>query len=255
MWRDDVDYTQVGRPARDPARTWSRRVVQVGAVALVAWAGVATPSSAHVIVTPSTTAAGAHAVLEFSVGHGCKNSPTTKLTIQLPPGINSVTPTRTALWKVEKKLEKLDPPVVDAHGNKIVERVGSVTFSTGTPLPDGQREVFELAVQLPDAEGKNLVFPTIQTCQVGESAWIEVPQNGQNIKELALPAPALVISMPADSGHHGATSTTGDSQSGKATAAAPEANDDKPLTYAALAAGVLGSVLGGTVLLRQRRRT
>ncbi|WP_433005612.1 YcnI family copper-binding membrane protein [Kribbella sp. CA-294648] len=249
MWRDDGDLNPADRPARRQARTWLGRVVPVGALALAGLAGAALPASAHVIVTPSTTVAGAHALLEFSVGHGCKDSPTSKITIQIPVGINSVTPTRTALWTVEKKLEKLDPAVVDAHGNKIVERVASVTFSTDTPLPDGQRDVFELAVQLPDAEGTNLVFPTIQTCQVGESAWIEVPQNGQTIKDLALPAPALVISKAADDGHHAGTS------SAETAAPTPSSNDDGLLTYAALAAALLATALATTALLRQRRPT
>jgi uncharacterized protein YcnI len=260
MWRDDAGSTRVqadegdGDSARTRARTWSRRVVQAGAVALVVGSvGLSTPASAHVIVTPSTTAAGANAVLEFSVGHGCEDSPTTKITIQMPTEITSVTPTRSALWKVEKKTEKLDPPVVDAHGNKIVERVASVTFSTDTPLPDGYRDVFELAVRLPDAEGTNLVFPTIQTCVQGESAWIEVPQDGQDVEELELPAPGLVISKAADGGYHGATAA--DSHSGEAAAVAPESSGVEALTIAALAAGVLGSVLGGAALVQQRRRT
>ena len=44
------------------------------------------PASAHVTITPSTTAAGAFAVLEVSVGHGCEGSPTTEITIQMPAG-------------------------------------------------------------------------------------------------------------------------------------------------------------------------
>lgn len=67
------------------------------------------------------TTAGAHAVLAIRVGHGCGKSPTTKITVQIPARITSVTPTRTALWKVAKQTEKVDPPAVDPHGTKIVE--------------------------------------------------------------------------------------------------------------------------------------
>lgn len=263
MWRDDVESPRPAKPGRGPARRWVRRGVQSVAVALVVGAtGLASPASAHVDVKPSTTAAGAHAILEFSVGHGCGDSPTTKLTIQMPKGIDSVTPTRTALWKVEKKLEKLDPPTVDAHGNKTVQRVAAVVFSTGTPIPDGQRDVFQLSVQLPDAaEGTKLVFPTIQTCAKGESAWIEVPQDGQQAEELELPAPGLVISKAADGGHHHGASApeshSGEagSQSGAATAAAQTSDGADGLTIAALVAGILGCLLGGAALLGQRRRT
>ncbi|WP_230860104.1 YcnI family copper-binding membrane protein [Actinoplanes aureus] len=217
------------------------------ATLIVSLVGLAAPASAHVAVTPSTTTAGAHAVLEFTVGHGCGTSPTTKITIQIPEQITSVSPTRTALWKVEKRTEKIDPPATDSHGNKIVERVASVTFRTDTPLPDGYRETFELAVQLPEAGGTTLAFPTIQTCEQGESAWIEVPHDGQNVEDLELPAPGFIISEPAEGMHHHAAS------GGSRFEQAPGGDDS--LTLAALAAGVLGSVLGGAALVRQRRRT
>jgi uncharacterized protein YcnI len=227
------------------ARTRLRRFMYAGAAGLIAsLAGFASPASAHVTVTPSTTEAGTHAVLQFSVGHGCEDSPTTKITIQIPVQITSVTPTRTALWKVAKQTETVDPPAVDAHGNKIVQRVASVTFTTETPLPDGYREIFEIAVQLPEAKGTKLVFPTVQTCEQGEAAWIEVPQDGQNVEELELPAPGFVVSEPVDGTHRHVT--TGDATLAPGT--------DGLLTYAALAAGVLGSILGGTALVRQRRR-
>lgn len=250
--------TQYGpiRP-RGRLRTWLWRGVLVVAAVVVVSLGLAAPASAHVIVTPSTTAAGANALLEFSIGHGCGDSPTTRITIQMPQEITSVTPTRSALWTIEKKLEKLDPPRVDAHGNKIVERVAAVTFSTRTPLPDGQRDVLELAVQLPNTEGATLVFPTIQTCVKGESAWIEVPQNGQDIKHLDLPAPGFVISAADGDNHHGATSTTtaaAKSHTTEAPAAPGTSNTAQALALAALATAVLATLLAGTALLHQRRQ-
>lgn len=254
MRRNDIGSarSQADQHDRRPARTRARRVVQTGAAALiVSLFGFASPASAHVTVTPSTTAAGAHAVLQFSVGHGCEDSPTTKITIQIPAQITSVTPTRTALWQIDKQTETVDPPAVDPHGNKIVQRVASVTFSTQTPLPDGYREVFELTVQLPETQATKLVFPTIQTCQQGESAWIEVPQDGQNVAELELPAPSFTTSEPGQgTAHHSATG--GDSHAMHTPATTPAT--DRTLTLAALAAGVLGSILGGAALIRQRHR-
>ncbi|MEU8001908.1 YcnI family protein [Catellatospora sp. NPDC049111] len=254
MRRNDIgsDRPRADRHDRRPARTRARHLVQTGAVALIVGAfGFASPASAHVTVTPSTTAAGAHAVLQFSVGHGCGDSPTTKITIQIPAEITSVTPTRTALWTVAKQTETVDPPAVDAHGNKITQRVASVTFSTQSPLPDGYREVFELTVQLPEANGTKLVFPTIQTCEQGESAWIEVAQDGRNAEELQLPAPSFITSEPAaGTGHHLST----DPHATHASATAPAPGTDRVLTIAALAAGLLGSVLGGLALVRPRRQ-
>ncbi|MFD0591955.1 YcnI family protein [Catellatospora coxensis] len=209
MRRNDIGSAriQAGRHDRRSTRTQARRVLQTSAATLIVSVfGFADPASAHVTVTPSTTAAGAHAVLQFSVGHGCEDSPTTKITIQIPPQITSVTPTRTALWTIAKQTETVDPPAVDAHGNKIVQRVASVSFSTQSPLPNGYREVFELSVQLPETAGTELVFPTIQTCEQGESAWIEVAQDGRNAEALELPAPSFTTSAPAAGTlHHTAT--------------------------------------------------
>jgi uncharacterized protein YcnI len=212
------------------------------AVVMIGLLGWATPAGAHVTITPSTTAAGAFAVLQVSVGHGCEGSPTTRITIRMPPDLNAVTPTRTALWEVEKEMERLDPPAVDSHGNEIVERVAAVTYSTQTPLPDGYRDTFELSVQLPDVEGTALVFPTIQTCEAGEAAWIEVPEDGQQVDELELPAPSFVVT---------ATDGAGPSTTGQGTR--QEAGGTDALTLVALGAGLLGAVLGAAALVGHRR--
>src|SRR5690349_14563327 len=113
-------------------RTLARFGATAGAAGLLTLA-IAAPASAHVTVTPSDTAAGAYVVLTFSVPHGCDGSPTTGITIQVPEEILSVTPTRNAYYGVEKKLVKLDKPVEDAHGNKVTERVGAVTYTSKLP--------------------------------------------------------------------------------------------------------------------------
>jgi uncharacterized protein YcnI len=208
----------------------------LGAVALVA-----APASAHVTVSASTTAAGAFTVLTVSVPHGCEGSPTTKVSIQIPEGINSVTPTRNALWEVDKEVDQLDPPVTDAHGNEITERVSTVTYTAKAPLPDGYRDSFELSLQLPDEEGTTLVFPTIQTCEEGESAWIEVPADGQSEDDLELPAPS-VTTTAAEGDHHGTEDETD----------APENGSD--LGAWGLAAGLLGVVVGAFAVVQARRR-
>ena len=220
-----------------------RTLARLGAIpaALGVVALVAGPASAHVTVSASTTAAGAFTVLTVSVPHGCEGSPTTEVSIQIPEGINSVTPTRNALWEVDKEVEQLDPPVTDAHGNEITERVSTVTYTAKTPLPDGYRDAFELSLQLPEEEGTTLVFPTIQTCEEGESAWIEVPADGQSEDDLELPAPS--VTTTAAEGDHPGTEEEPD---------APENGSD--LGAWGLAAGLLGVVVGAFAVVQARRR-
>lgn len=210
-------------------------------------------ASAHVGITPSTTAAGAYAVLDVSVPHGCESSPTTEITIKIPDQINSVTPTRNPLWDVKKQVVALNPPVTDGHGNQITERVASVTYTANKPLPDGYRDVFELSLQLPDAEGDTLVFPVLQACKQGQSAWIEVAADGQGDEDLALPAPTVVLTAATADDHHGASSEEIVATSDE-TATSADSGGSDALTISALGFGVLGALLGGTALVRQRRR-
>ena len=218
-------------------------LARLGAVPIALGAVVlgAAPASAHVTITASTTAAGAFTVLTVSVPHGCEGSPTTEVTIQIPEAINAVTPTRNPLWEVDKQVQQLDPPVTDAHGNEITERVVTVTYTATTPLPDGYRDAFELSLQLPETEGTTLVFPTIQTCEEGESAWIEVPEDGQSADDLELPAPSVTI-----------TAAEGDTHGSEEPAEAPE--DGRDLGAWGLGAGVLGVLVGAFAVIQARRR-
>ena len=235
------------------ARRLTAGLVVIAASAVVV-VGAATPAAAHITITPSTTAAGAYAVLEASVPHGCAGSSTTAITIQIPEQISSVTPTRNALWEVDTTMETLDPAVTDSHGRQITERVASVTYRTGTPLPEGYRDVLELSLLLPDLAGETLVFPTIQTCEQGEAAWIEVPADGQDADELELPAPAFVLTAADGDGHHAASAVDADQAALTAPSGAAGESADV-WTVAALVAGLVGVALGATALVLQRRRT
>ena len=231
------------------------------AAATLLTVGLASPASAHVTVTPDTTAAGSYAVLLFSNGHGCDGSPTTKITIQMPEEIQSVVPTRNDLYDVEKVMETLDEPITDSHGNEITERVARVVYTAKTPLPDGYRDTFELQAQLPDAAGETLAFPVVQTCEQGETGWTEIAADGQDPEELETPAPTLTITETEGDGHgHGAEETSdeghGEDSAGESEtdAAADEDSDGNGLAIAGLIAGVLGLLAGGVALARSGRK-
>lgn len=238
-------------------RTIARLAALPAATAAVALS-FAAPAGAHVTATPSTAAAGAYTVVTFSVGHGCEGSPTTRLEIQVPESVLSVTPSRNPFYDVEKTIEQLDEPVADAHGNEVTERTASIVYTATTPLPDGQRDAFELSFQLPDAEGETLSFPTIQTCQKGETGWVEVPADGQDPDELESPAPAFEI-VAAEAGGHGdqaAAEPAADEAEPtveESTEAAADAGDTSPaLGWIGLVAGLLGLAAGGLALARTR---
>jgi uncharacterized protein YcnI len=185
----------------------SFRPIRLGATALTAGGlivlATAGTASAHVGISEDEVAAGATALITFVVPHGCDGSPTTEVRIQIPADITAVTPTINPNWDVTKTMETLDTPIEGSHGEQITERVSEVVYTAKEPLLEGYRDVFVLSVPIPDeSAGSTLAFPTIQTCEDGESAWIEVAAEGQDPEELELPAPTVdvveAIPEPAD---------------------------------------------------------
>ena len=109
-------------------------------------------------------------------------------------------------------------------------------YTARTPLPDGYRDAFELSFQVPDKAGTTMRFPAIQKCVKGQTAWVEVAQEGQ--PEPAHPSPTFKI-VAADS----ATSTTSADDGG---------SNGWGITGAV--AGILGLIAGGAALARTRRQ-
>ncbi len=212
----------------------------VVAATVTAALAVAGPASAHVTISASDTRAGAFAVLTVSVPHGCDGSPTTEVAIRLPDAITEVTPTRNAFYDLEVVTSKLDEPITAEDGDEITERVSQVTYTAKEPLPDGQRDAFELSLQIPaDAAGETLAFPTVQTCVTGSTAWTEVPADGGSADDLEHPAPAFVV-RPASPGP-----STADDDGGAERSVVG-------LAVAGLLAGLAGLALGGVALARTR---
>lgn len=230
-----------------------RRIALPAAGAAGALALAVAPASAHVTLSPDTTAAGSYAVLTVSVPHGCEGSATTSIAISMPEQIPQVTATRNPYWDLEVETEALAEPIEDAHGNEIAERESVVVYTAKEPLPDAVRDSFELSVQLPDAAGETLAFPIVQTCEEGETGWTEVPEEGQDAEELEHPAPLVTITEAVEGDQHGG----GDSdEAPEATTGAggTEDEDGNGLALAGLGTGIAGIVVGGIALARSRKQ-
>ncbi|WP_164863422.1 YcnI family protein [Agromyces sp. LHK192] len=218
-------------------------------------------ASAHVGVTPSSTAAGSYTVLGFSIPHGCGDSPTTKVTFTIPEGINSVTPTVNPNWTIAEVSEELPEPIVDSHGASVVERDAQVVYTAITPLDAHQRDVLELSLQLPeDAEGEDLVFPVLQECVEGTTDWSQVAEEGG--EEPESPAPVITVTAAEGDGHgHGADEEAAEPISsehdhGAEAESASTSSDDavaRWLAVGGIAVGAVGIVLA--VLARRKPTT
>lgn len=204
-------------------------------------------ASAHVTVDSTSAAAGSYSVLTFAVSHGCEGSATTAVTIDIPEDITSVTPTVNPNWNVAKVPADGAEPLADSHGNPSEGRTGQIVYTAKAPLPDGVRDTFALSVRLPeDAAGSTLAFPVLQTCEVGETRWDEVPLEGQAEPEHPAPSIAVTTATVAAHGHS-------DVETEAAGTEAPASGDvlARSLGTAGLAVGAVGIVLAVTA----RRKT
>ncbi|MEV0624196.1 YcnI family protein [Nonomuraea sp. NPDC050404] len=236
------------------------RTVAVGTAALGLVLLGAGTASAHVTVTPSTTAAGSYTVLTFSVPHGCDGSATTSVALAMPEEIIAATPTVNPGWEVEKKMEKLATPVDDGHGGQYTERVDQVVYTAKAPLPDDLRDTFELSLKLPEKEGAKLVFPAVQKCEKGETPWTEVAADGAEEPEHPAPYIVLTAAEKAEDGAATPAETTMSAApaadaSGTAPGSAASSGSGGPgvVGWAGLVLGAIGAASGVTALVRGRK--
>ena len=227
------------------ARTRALTVAGLAAGALLA-IGAPLAASAHVTVTPSDTAAGSYALLTFSTSHGCEGSPTTKMTIDIPESIISVSPTVNPNWAIEKI----------STGEGDAARVSQVVYTAITPLEDGFRDTFVLSAKLPDdAVGETLEFPVLQSCAVGETNWNETSVVGED--EPDAPAPFIVLTEAAADGDghggHAAADTDHDSAESEETAVSPEAPSSDMVARILGVGGLIVGAVGVTLAVVTRR--
>lgn len=192
--------------------------------AVVGWAGAvlvlaAAPAAAHVTLTASTTAAGTAAEITLEVPHGCAGSATTEIAVRVPDGVGEVEVVDSVRWSAAVSAD-------------------AVTFTTDRPVPDALRDEVSFSVRLPDDPGTVLVFPVVQRCEEGESAWTEVADDAASRDELEQPAPVLVVTGPEAA----------------ASSVAPAGTGRALMTYGAAGALALGCVASAAVLLVRRRR-
>jgi hypothetical protein len=111
-------------------------------------------------------------------------------------------------------------------------------------------------VKLPDAAGKTLYFPTLQTCEQGQTDWAEIPRNGQSEDELKSPAPSLAVAAASGDGHGHAAVQANSADGGSQGDASNDGNDGgaQARSWAGLVAGVAGLGLGGAAFFRTRAR-
>jgi uncharacterized protein YcnI len=252
MSRNSVSRNPVSRTAAHRAL---KTTLALGATASMMALGLGA-ASAHVDADPSSTAANSYTLLSFSVPHGCSGSPTTAVAITLPAELTDATPTVNPNWTITKTTQKLDTPVTQANGATITERTSQIIYTAKTPLDPHQRDVLVLSLKVPDAAGKTLYFPTLQSCETGETNWADIPTAGQDPESLKAPAPSLAVTAAstgaAADGHGDSHAGSGVEAAGSGAGTAGNAGNQAP-GWIGLGAGVLGLAMGGVALVRTRK--
>jgi uncharacterized protein YcnI len=175
------------------------------------------------------------------------NASTTKVVVQMPPGVLSVSTEPVPGWDVELTMRNLDEPV-EQFGEQVTEEVGRITFTAdgeASAIKPGQFQDFGLSLAVPEGRpGTMLTFKALQTYSNGEVVrWIGPPDSEE-------PAPQVELT-PAEEEEAAAPAA----EEPAAPAATEEDDDGNGLAIAALVVGAVGLAVGLTALFMARRRT
>jgi uncharacterized protein len=222
-----------------------RRRTLAAAVAVAALA-VPAAASAHVTLNPKEAAAGAYTVLDVRVPNERDNASTTKVEMQMPPGVAAVSYQAVPGWTVKVVKAKLAKPIQTDDG-PITEGVSTMTWTADdqdAAIAPGQFGDFPIQMQIPGKAGDVLTFKALQTYSNGEVVrWIGSPSADE-------PAPTVTVTAAiSDAGAAPAATPT----------TAPPSDDDSgssdTLAIVALIVGALGLLAAILALVTRRRST
>ena len=178
------------------------------ALAAVIALSVPCTASAHVTLERQEAAIGASYKAIVRVPHGCDGSPTLRVKVQIPEGLIAVKPVPKPGWTVETTKGPYAEAHPYYHGAMLKEGVREIVWQGRLADEHFDEFVFVGMVAKTLKENTRLFFPTVQECENGQQAWVDIPAAGQTSRDVKYPAPALrliQVSAPpaqAQSGQH-----------------------------------------------------
>lgn len=140
---------------------------------------------AHVVADPAVAEPGSYFRTSLRIGHGCgAGKPTTAIRVAIPEGVANASAQPKPGWQITVETAKLAQPIDAGHGRKTDTVVSAIIWSGGS-LPNEQFDEFGLVLKLPDAPGRALWLPVVQTCAGGEARWDQIPAAGQRAERPA----------------------------------------------------------------------
>ena len=144
-------------------------------------------ANSHVVLADPVAVPGSYYAGFFRVSHGCGDSGTVSIRIEIPKAVASAKPQPKAGWTTTTETEKLDTPL-KTEGGMVTTRVKAITWQGS--LAADQFDQFGVMMKLP-AQFTPLYFPTVQTCEKGERRWTKIPGEGKAWNSVPSPAPML----------------------------------------------------------------
>lgn len=182
-------------------RAWqpARRLVWRG-LPLGLTAALALPVAAHVVLEYQVAPAARSYKATFQVSHGCGDSPTRQLVVDIPVSMRGARPMPKPGWDVEV----LRTPAADSAkvgGSPPGQRVRWTARTVQDQLSSAHYDEFALVATTPTQPG-TLYWPVRQICASGQRDWIETPLPGQDVRSLKAPAAVLEILPGAAAAAH-----------------------------------------------------
>jgi uncharacterized protein YcnI len=213
--------------------------------AAVALAVAAAPAAGHVTAQPPELPAGEFVKVTFRAPNE-RDVPTTRISIQFPPELDSVKVQPVPGWRYRITTERLPEPR-EVFGERVTEYVARVDWTAGSiAVPEFQE--FPVSMRLPERGnfGRYMTFPALQTYANGEVVrWIQRPESPEgDWDELEEPAPHLLM-------------TSAEEPEPATRAQLADVDDDarssRTLAIGGLVVGGLALLVAALGLLRRRR--
>jgi uncharacterized protein YcnI len=159
-----------------------------------------TAASAHVVLDYQAAPAGSSYRATFKIGHGCGESATRQVVVEIPAGVRGAHPMPKPGWQLAVERASLPQPETN-HGRSVTDDVVRITWTARSRedmLASAHYDEFVLVARLP-AKAATLYWPVRQVCEEGRNDWVEVPRPGQKLSDLKSPAARLEV-LPTGGG-------------------------------------------------------
>lgn len=160
---------------------------------------LASAASAHIVFAEPEAKPGAYYAGFLRVSHGCGDSPTHAIRVEIPEGVSIARPQPKPGWSLEIERTALATPIRAEGGHQITERVSAITWRG--ELPADQFDQFGIMMRLPEQSGI-IYFPVVQSCANGATAWSQIPPPGAAWGSVPHPAPVLSLQTPPTQDDH-----------------------------------------------------